>query len=573
MRYSLNYIGRILFLAIIVFAFSVSTAEAQKKKKKKKKPKKWELVAGVASSYDNNILKYSEKYLDRFMNNEDEGRFHIDTYDDFVLNPSFQATYTTKIFGKLNSKINVSLNSKLYTVNNRNHPAYKITSQIIDRLTYLSELSLGYISLDRKFSTLSTGEAQRLRLAGLIGSNLTGICYVLDEPTIGLHSSDTENLINILKSFCENGNTVVVVEHDKEIINAADNIIEIGPGAGDLGGEITFNGSLRDINENNSITGKYLLKNNRQVDDKPLYNSSSLINIKGANANNLKDIDIQLPENKIITVCGKSGTGKTSLVFDVIERSFLESKCTNCKEISFNKELKKVVSINSHNVGSSSTASILTYTGIFDQIRDAFAKTTDAKNKGFRKSHFSVNQKGGRCESCQGSGMEKISMDFLSDVYLVCDECNGLRFKESVLKVKVNKKSIYDILESTILELSDFFNDDKKIKARLETLIKCGLGYLKGGQTLNSISGGESQRLLFAKGLMEIKEEKVLFLLDEPSTGLHFQDVDQLLKVLDELKKAGHSIIIVEHNEEIINYSDVKIELGYEGGDKGGYLI
>ncbi|NOZ34672.1 MAG: excinuclease ABC subunit UvrA [Chlorobi bacterium] len=443
--------------------------------------------------------------------------------------------------------------------------------EILKRLEVLNDIGLSYLTIDRRSNTLSGGEARRMQLAGQIVSGLTGITYVLDEPSIGLHHRDTEKLINLLFKLRDTGNTVVVVEHDADIINSADRIIDLGPGAGKNGGKIIGEGSIRDIKSApNSLTGKYLQNPiNLKFKKRTLGKG---ITIEKAHAYNLKNINIHFPSGGITALTGVSGSGKSVLLFDVLYKSSQAKRAVNCKNISGFENFEKIIHVNQSLPGKSSVSNIATYLGFFDIIKTLFAETETAKKQGIKKSDFSFNTKGGRCETCKGSGIIKIAMDFLPDVYSECEDCKGAAYKKYILKVKLNGKSISEVLQLTAEEAKDFFSENKKLLPYFETLNQIGLDYLTLGQRLNTFSGGELQRIKLASSLLSKQKGKNLYLLDEPSTGLHFKDIETLLKLLNRMCESGHSIILIEHNQDIIRHADYVIELGPEGGGEGGYL-
>ena len=447
-----------------------------------------------------------------------------------------------------------------------------IIDQIITKLETLKRIGLGYISIDRPTATLSGGEAQRLRIATQLAADLCGLTYVLDEPTIGLHPHDTQHLMDAVEQLKDNGNTVVIVEHDPDVIAQADHIIDMGPGAGTYGGKIVVQGNLQDIlNQNNSLTGKYLKAHKNQIPAKPVTLSPG-IKISSASANNLKNIDIDIPAGGITAITGLSGSGKTSLAFDVIASSFKAGRAVNCKEISFNN-IDSILVIDQQKIGTSPLSTPATYTGVFDRIRELFASTPDARSKGLKKSSFSFNSKDGRCESCKGMGQVKVSMDFLSDVWVSCDSCHGKRFKNAILDVKYNGHSISDVLRLEVSEALAVFEDHPKINDPLKMLEEIGLGYVTLGQATSTLSGGETQRLKLASHLLQESSGKGLFIFDEPTTGLHMHDVNKLLTILRKLVADGNTVIVVEHNLDVIRASDRIIDLGPEGGDKGGSLV
>ncbi len=444
--------------------------------------------------------------------------------------------------------------------------------EILNRLEVLNKIGLSYLTIDRRSNTLSGGEARRMQLAGQIVSGLSGITYVLDEPSVGLHNSNTEQLIKLLKNLRDNGNTVVLVEHDAKIISSADYIIDLGIGAGKEGGNIIAEGNLQKIKSSQkSLTAKYLNNPIKIISEKRKLSKG--ISIKKANANNLKNINVDLPSGGIIAIKGVSGSGKSSLLFDVIHKSSQQNMPVNCEKISGFEQFDKIIKLDQSLPGKSSTSNLATYLGFFDAIRDIFANTNSAKEQAIKKTHFSFNTKGGRCETCKGLGKIKIAMDFMSDVYTVCEDCKGKRYQEHILKIKYKEKSINDVLNLSVLEACNLFYSHKKLEPYFKILKKIGLDYLQLGQALNTFSGGELQRIKLASALIEKKDKNTLFLLDEPTTGLHFKDVETLIILMNEMVNNGHSIILTEHNQDIINHADYIIELGPEGGEGGGYLM
>ncbi len=453
----------------------------------------------------------------------------------------------------------------------------QIADQIIHTCLYklnaLNKIGLGYLSINRPTLTLSGGEGRRLRLISQLGGELVGIIYVLDEPTVGLHSRDTKNLIELIKQLSEK-NTVVVVEHDEEVIKSADHIIELGPGAGNEGGKIIANGNIKElIQNNNSLTSRYLQKNFKLNTIKSAIDLKFGIEIKSAFANNLKNIDVNLPINGITVFSGVSGSGKTSLMFDVIAESARLKRSINCKNINGLEQFSSIIKMDQTPIGKNPLSTPLTFLDLYDTIRDLFANTEIASKNKYKKSVFSYNVKGGRCETCKGQGQIKISMDFLSDVWITCKDCSGTRFKNEILKIKWNDHSIYEILELKTNQALHTFESVGKLKLAFKLLCDLGLGHLKLGQAANTLSGGEAQRIKLAKELLKQSKEKCLYLLDEPTTGLHFYDIEKLLKVIFHLRDQGHALYIIEHHPWLIEVADYMIELGPEGGDKGGYLM
>ena len=456
-----------------------------------------------------------------------------------------------------------------------------VLKEIYNRLKFLQDVGLEYLALDRMAGTLSGGEAQRIRLATQVGSKLTGVLYVLDEPSIGLHQKDNDKLLQTLKSMRDLGNTLIVVEHDEDTMRQCDWIVDVGQMAGVHGGNIIYNGPSKDIiNCPDSITGQYLSgKRKIAIPEKRRKGNGKFIKIRGAEENNLKKINVDMPLGTFICVTGVSGSGKSTLVNEVLGKSVQKAmgrqkvKPGKVKKITGIENLDKIIIIDQDPIGRTPRSNPATYTGVFDDIRDLFAQTPDAKMRGYEKGRFSFNVPGGRCEACQGDGVKRISMNFLPDVYVPCEECHGTRYNDETLQVRFKGKNIYDVLEMTGEEALEFFSSVPKIRTKLQTLIDVGLGYMKLGQSATTISGGEAQRVKLASELQRKATGKTLFVLDEPTTGLHSYDVEKLLSVLQRIVDHGDTVLVIEHNLDIIKSADYIIDLGPEGGDEGGTVV
>lgn len=456
-----------------------------------------------------------------------------------------------------------------------------ILKEITARLQFLLDVGLSYLSLDRGADTLSGGEAQRIRLATQIGSGLTGVLYILDEPSIGLHQRDNTRLLATLKNLRDLGNTVIVVEHDEETIREADHVVDIGPGAGKHGGEVVAEGTPSQIEKNaNSITGLYLSgKEEIEVPKRRRSGSGKKLQIVGATENNLQDVNVDIPLGKFVTITGVSGSGKSTLLNDILARALSKYFWNSKDEPGAHKKLlgidhiDKMINIDQSPIGRTPRSNPATYTGIFTYVRDLFADTREAKMKGYKAGRFSFNVKGGRCEKCQGDGVIKVEMNFLPDVYITCEECNGKRYNREALEIHYNGKTIADVLEMTVDEAKQFYANVPPVKRKLDTLSEVGLGYMHLGQNATTLSGGEAQRIKLATELSRAQTGRTLYILDEPTTGLHFADVKRLIHVLNQLVEKGNTVIVIEHNLDMIKTADWIIDLGPEGGDKGGKLV
>ncbi len=460
--------------------------------------------------------------------------------------------------------------------------SYQALKEITQKLKFCADVGLDYLTLDRKSSTLSGGEAQRIRLATQVGSGLVGVLYVLDEPSIGLHQRDNQKLLSTLKALRDLGNTLIVVEHDASTILAADFVVDLGPGAGRGGGKVIFSGNREELlKDKDSLTAKYLrgdLSIRAPLNRRP-WHKAKYIEIKGASEHNLKNIDLRFPLGTLICVTGVSGSGKSTLISDILypalARKLYKSKEKPgaFKSISGIQEIDQVIVVDQAPIGRTPRSNPVTYTGVFGHIRDLFTQLPEARLRGYKPGRFSFNVKGGRCESCEGDGIKKIEMHFLPDVYVKCDLCKGLRFNNATLEVKYKGRSIADVLEMTIEDALELFSNIPKIKNTLGYLADVGLGYLQLGQSATTLSGGEAQRIKLSSELSKRSTGRTLYLLDEPTTGLHFADVARLISVLQRLVERGNTVVVVEHNLEVIKCADYIIDLGPEGGDKGGEVV
>lgn len=456
----------------------------------------------------------------------------------------------------------------------------QILKEIRARVSFLSDVGLDYLSLGRATGTLSGGEAQRIRLATQIGSGLVGVAYILDEPSIGLHQRDNDRLLGSLMKLRDLGNSLIVVEHDEDTMRAADCIVDIGPGAGEHGGQLVAMGTAEDLMKNeDSITGAYLSGKLKIPVPLERRKPTGFLTVKGAAENNLKNIDVKIPLGIMTCITGVSGSGKSSLINEILYKRLARDLNRarvipgKHKDILGTDQLDKVINIDQSPIGRTPRSNPATYTGVFDQIRDLFAATADAKAKGYKKGRFSFNVKGGRCEACSGDGIIKIEMHFLPDVYVPCEVCKGKRYNRETLEVKYKDKNIYDVLNMTVEEALTFFENVPSIKRKIQTLYDVGLSYIRLGQPSTELSGGEAQRIKLATELSKRNTGKTIYILDEPTTGLHFADVHKLVEILKRLSEGGNTVVVIEHNLDVIKTADYIIDIGPEGGDKGGTVV
>ena len=456
----------------------------------------------------------------------------------------------------------------------------QILKEIRARVSFLSDVGLDYLSLGRATGTLSGGEAQRIRLATQIGSGLVGVAYILDEPSIGLHQRDNDRLLGSLMKLRDLGNSLIVVEHDEDTMRAADCIVDIGPGAGEHGGQLVAMGTAEDLMKNeDSITGAYLSGKLKIPVPLERRKPTGFLTVKGAAENNLKNIDVKIPLGIMTCITGVSGSGNSSLINEILYKRLARDLNRarvipgKHKDILGTDQLDKVINIDQSPIGRTPRSNPATYTGVFDQIRDLFAATADAKAKGYKKGRFSFNVKGGRCEACSGDGIIKIEMHFLPDVYVPCEVCKGKRYNRETLEVKYKDKNIYDVLNMTVEEALTFFENVPSVKRKIQTLYDVGLSYIRLGQPSTELSGGEAQRIKLATELSKRSTGKTIYILDEPTTGLHFADVHKLVEILKRLSEGGNTVVVIEHNLDVIKTADYIIDIGPEGGDKGGTVV
>ena len=545
--------------------------------KKHKLTRKWEGIVKLA--YD--MIK-EEKEMAEYMTEK-----KCDACDGNRLKPASSSVFVAN--KKISDILNIPIedahaffqDEENFKYLNEQHQmiAKPILKEIKERIFFLYDVGLGYITLGRDARTISGGEAQRIRVASQIGSGLTGVMYVLDEPSIGLHERDTNKLIKTLRALQEKGNTVIVVEHDKETIQAADYIVDIGPFAGKYGGEIVFAGTLKEMNKAKTLTAKYVTgaKKIDYVHNRP---QEEFIEIKNVTINNIKDLNVKIPLKNLCAITGVSGSGKSSLILqtllpvakELLNRARKVKKIDGV-EIEGLEKLDKVIYLDQSPIGRTPRSNPATYTGLMDEIRDLFAKTKEASLRGYKIGRFSFNVKGGRCEKCQGEGEIKIEMHFLPDIMVKCDDCHGSRYNTQTLEILYKGKNISDVLNMSVDEALEFFAKVPKLNAKLQTLSDVGLGYITLGQNAVTLSGGEAQRIKLSKELSKKDTGNTFYVLDEPTTGLHFADVDRLTKVLHHLVDLGNSVLVIEHNLDVIKNSDWVIDMGPEGGNKGGMIV
>ena len=537
------------------------------------------VITNLERRYNANTYDYVKNDIERYVNDVTCPKCHGARLNDEVLAVTINGVniyeFTTMPIQKEMDFVN-----SLELTDREKMIGEQILKEIKARLKFLLDVGLDYLSLSRSAGTLSGGEAQRIRLATQIGSGLMGVLYILDEPSIGLHQRDNDRLIETLKHLRDLGNTVIVVEHDTDTMYAADYIVDIGPGAGVNGGELVGEGTVEDlIKSPRSITGKYLSGELKIEVPKERRTPTGWIEVRGAKENNLKNINVKIPIGVMTCVTGVSGSGKSSLVNEILYKKLthvLNRARTHAgehKEIKGIEQLDKIIDINQSPIGRTPRSNPATYTNVFGDIREVFASTNEAKVRGYKSGRFSFNVKGGRCEACSGDGIKKIEMHFLADIFVPCEVCKGKRYNRETLEVKYKGKNIYEVLEMTVDEGVEFFENIPKIKRKLETLQEVGLGYIKLGQSSTTLSGGEAQRVKLATELSKRSTGKTIYILDEPTTGLHTADVHKLTEVLDKLVEGGNTVVVIEHNLDVIKTADYIIDMGPEGGDNGGTVI